>query len=112
MNIDSLMTFIERTGEQVAALDMFVEGQRDVAGAVRARNWPALENALERAAAAAENVSSTEQARSAAWLAFLYDMGLPDESTVFRASLALPVRSARHSMMRTVPSGYRPCVHA
>lgn len=110
MNIDSLMTFIERTGEQVVALDTFVEDQRAVAGAVRARNWPALERALERAAAAAERVSSTEKTRAEAWIAFLYDIGLPDESTVFRASLALPLefrstlndayRSLRLSAMR------------
>lgn len=91
MNIDILMTFIERTGEQVAVLDRFVEDQRAVAGAVRARNWPELERALDSAAETAECVSSSEKARGSAWLAFLDDIGLPYECTVFRASLALPV---------------------
>lgn len=91
MNIDTLMTFISRIGDQVAALEAFVDDQRAVAGAVRARDWPALEKSLERAAAAAESVSAAEALRARAWEAFLDETGLPVDSSVFRAALALPV---------------------
>lgn len=91
MNIDRLMTFIERCGEQAAAFDAFVTVQRTVAQAVRARDWPALERSLELAAAEAEAVSLAEVQRIKSWHAFLDDAGLPYDCTVFRASLALPV---------------------
>jgi len=91
MNIDTLMTFIALSGEQAAALDAFVLVQRTIAEAVRARDWPALEKSLERAAGAAEAVSSAEALRAEAWHQFLYEMQLPVDATVFRASLSLPL---------------------
>ena len=91
MNIDTLMSFISRTSEQVAALEAFVDDQRAVAGAVRARDWPTLEKSLERAASAAESVSAAEELRANAWEAFIDETGLPVDSSVFRASLALPI---------------------
>ncbi len=104
MNIEALTTFIARVGEQIRALDAFVEDQRAVAGAVRARDWPALEKALERAGASAERVSSAEALRVAAWEGLVYDLGLPVDSSVFRASLALPLefRSTLNEAYRTL----------
>ncbi|PKL08377.1 MAG: hypothetical protein CVV51_09280 [Spirochaetae bacterium HGW-Spirochaetae-7] len=104
------MTFIQRAGEQARVLDSFVEEQRAVAGAVRSRDWPRLEQALERAAAAAESVSFAETSRAEAWAAFLDDLDQAPDTTVFRASLSLPVeyrstlndayRALRFSAMR------------
>ena len=91
MNIDRLMTFMELAGEQARALDSFVEEQRAVAGAVRSRDWPALEQALERASMAAETVAAAESRRAVSWAAFLDELGQPQDATVFRASLALPL---------------------
>lgn len=91
MNIDTLMTFIALSGDQAAALDAFVLVQRTIVQAVRSRDWPALEKSLERAAGAAEAVSAAEALRSDAWHRFLDDMRLPVDSTVFRASLSLPL---------------------
>jgi len=91
MKIDTLMTFIARSGEQAAALDAFVLVQRTIAQAVRSRDWPALEKALERAAAVAETVSAAEALRADAWCDLLGETGLPCDATVFRASLSLPL---------------------
>ncbi|MBU0926861.1 MAG: hypothetical protein KKA67_03875 [Spirochaetes bacterium] len=104
MDTDRLMKFIGRTAYQVAALDAFVEEQRGVAGAVRARDWPRLEKALERAAAAAEAVSACEADRTESWHDFLAETGLPPDSTVFRASLSLPLeyRSALNDAYRAL----------
>ncbi len=91
MNIDTLMTFIALSGDQAAALDAFVLVQRTIVQAVRARDWPALEKSLERASGAADAVSTAEALRAEAWHRFLADIQLPVDSTVFRASLSLPV---------------------
>lgn len=91
MNIERLLTFIQRAGEQARSLDSFVEEQRAVAGAVRSRDWPRLEQALERAASVAESVSFAEASRAEAWAALLDDLGQAQDATVFRASLSLPV---------------------
>ncbi|MBN2874129.1 MAG: hypothetical protein JXM71_03450 [Spirochaetales bacterium] len=91
MNIDKLTAFIERAENQIRALDGFVAEQRAVSGAVRARDWPGLEQALERATQAAEAVAEAEERRLEAWESFLHDLGQPLDSTIFRASLALPV---------------------
>lgn len=91
MNDQRLMSVLRLTGDQAAALDVFVECQREVAKAVRARDWAALERSLERAGAAADEVQDAERARREAWFDFLCESGLPDDATVFRASLALPV---------------------
>ncbi len=91
MNIDRLMTFIARCGEQTAAFDSFIAVQRTVAQAVRSRDWPALERSLELASTEAEAVSLAEVNRIKAWHQFLDDAALPYDCSVFRASLALPV---------------------
>ena len=91
MDTIKLMTFIDRATGQAKALDDFVEDQRAVAGAVRGRDWPTLQKALERAVASAELVAMREAARHDAWSAFLDDIGEAPDATVFRASLALPL---------------------
>ena len=91
MNMDSLSAFIEHAGNQAMVLDTFVDDQRAVAGAIRTRDWQALEKALERAAMSAEAVSQAETRRIEAWTALLYELDLPLDSSVFRASLAIPV---------------------
>jgi len=91
MDTKRLMTFIELAGQQTKALDLFVDEQRGVTGAVRARDWTALEHALERAALLAEEVAAAEARRADAWADFLDEAQLPIDSTVFKASLSLPV---------------------
>ena len=91
MDTKRLMTFIELAGQQTRALDLFVEGQRAVAGAVRARDCAALEQALEHAAMLADAVAAAEEKRVDAWAAFLGEAKLPVDSTVFKASLSLPL---------------------
>jgi hypothetical protein len=91
MNMDSLQAFIEQAGNQAMVLDTFVDNQRAVAGAVRLRDWQALEKALERAAMSAEAISAAEAKRIEAWSDLIYELDLPHDSTVFRASLAIPL---------------------
>jgi crotonobetainyl-CoA:carnitine CoA-transferase CaiB-like acyl-CoA transferase len=91
MDTNKLMAFIDRATEQSKALDDFVEDQRAVSGAVRARDWPRLQKALEKAVASAELVAMREAARHDAWADFLDDIGEAPDATVFRASLALPL---------------------
>ena len=91
MNDQRLMTVLRKTRDQAAALDAFVDRQREVAKAVRARDWTALERSLDLAGAAADTVQDAERERREAWFDFLCESGLPDDSTVFRASLALPI---------------------
>lgn len=91
MDAKKLTEFIARAGEQAAAFDAFVENQRAVAGAVRARDWQRLQAALDGAQASAALVASAEAARKAAWDEFLADIGERPGATVYRASLALPV---------------------
>jgi hypothetical protein len=91
MDAKKLTVFMECAAEQAGALDGFVEDQRAVAGAVRSRDWQALEKALERASSSADAVTAAERRRADAWSNFLDDCGQPQDSTVFRASLALPI---------------------
>jgi len=91
MDTKKLLTFIDRATEQAKALDAFVDDQRAVAGAVRARDWPRLQKALEKAVNAAELVALRETVRHDAWAEFLDDIGEAPDATVFRASLALPL---------------------
>lgn len=91
MDTKKLSDFISRAGEQASAFDSFVENQRAVAGAVRARDWQRLQAALDAAAASAERVSGSEAARREAWEALLGEIGEKPGATVYRASLSLPV---------------------
>lgn len=91
MNTKRLVTLVNLTNSQAAALDIFLECQREVSRAVRQRAWSCLELALEKAGAAADAVQSAEKDRMEAWYDFLCESGLPDNSSVFRASLSLPL---------------------
>lgn len=91
MNIKRLITLISLTNKQAVLLDVFVECQRDITRAVRKRDWAGLEQALEKAGTAADAVQKTESDRQECWYDFLCESGLPDNSSVFRASLVLPV---------------------
>lgn len=91
MNTITLESFLDKTAALSVVLDRFVEEQRVVASAVRARNWLDLEESLKRSYATAEMATVAEQERVAAWETLVTDLGLPSDSSVFRVSLALPL---------------------
>lgn len=91
MDTKKLLDFIEKAQDQAKALDAFVEEQRAVSVAVRSRDWPSLEKALQKAELAADGVAAAEDRRGEAWSGFLSSAGLPADATVFRASLAAPM---------------------
>lgn len=93
METSALHTFISRADELRLALDRFVDEQRSVSGAVRVRDWQALERALDRASAASIMVTVAEDLRNAAWSGLLAELGLPADSSVFRVSLAVPLET-------------------
>ena len=102
METDKLNAFIACAVEQTGALDVFVEEQRAVSTAVRSRDWPVLEKALEAAAGAATLVSQAEQRRKTAWENLTLSLDLPSDASVFRVSLSLPLEQRP-----TLPDAYR-----
>lgn len=91
MRTQSIQRFLDTAASLAQALDTFVDRQRAVTQAVRDKDWPALEAALREANRASEAVGMLEAERAGAWSHLLADLGLPPETTVFRASLALPL---------------------
>ena len=93
METTTLLRFMELAAYQAVALDRFVEAQRAVSGAVRARDWEGLAKAVERASARAADVNAVERDRRAAWEALVAEAGLTADASPYRASLAVPAEA-------------------
>ena len=102
MDAKKLERFLDTAKDLASSLDNFVNQQRLVSKAVRSKDWIALEEALKRAEAASELVAAGETERLEAWRALLAEFMLPEDSSVYRVSLALPI-DARNSLT----DGYR-----
>ncbi|HAE22873.1 MAG TPA: hypothetical protein DCG47_11190 [Spirochaetaceae bacterium] len=97
MDTNKLERFLNAATDLSSSLDAFVDEQRNVGKAVRAKDWAALEKALAQANGTSELVAFGEEERNQAWNELLAELGLPADSSVFRASLALPL-AARASL--------------
>lgn len=82
MNATILHLFFKHATSEVAALDYFVEQQRQVHAAIRSRAWPELELAMQRANLAAAMVADEEAERHLVWQQLLQQYRLPEHSTV------------------------------
>jgi hypothetical protein len=91
METNGLAEFLAKAAEQTEALDKFVEAQRAVSAAVRARDWPKLELSIKLAGAYATMVSGAEYGREEAWDKLVAKLQLPADSSVFRVSLEIPM---------------------
>ncbi|MBU0936964.1 MAG: hypothetical protein KKI09_11525 [Spirochaetes bacterium] len=79
MNSTIMHSFFSQVTSEVAALDFFVEQQRQVSSAIRSRAWPELEKAMQQAQLAAAMVADEEEARLKVWRQLARDLNLPDD---------------------------------
>lgn len=93
MNTDYLADFISAAQELKQTLDNFVDAQRLLSAAVRARDWIQLEAAMSKTEETAQAVNTAEGKRVKAWKALCKSLALPEDISVFRLSVMLPLES-------------------
>jgi hypothetical protein len=90
MNMTILHDFFKHATCEVAALDYFVEQQRQVHAAIRSRAWPELELTMQKANLAASMVADEEAARHMVWQELLRQYQLPEDSDAKTVCATIP----------------------